>query len=58
MTAVVWFFISAVICTIAALLAVFVVTPYKAMNIWVSMGFFAGAILNLVLILVTMLRPS
>lgn len=58
MTAVGWFFISMVVCSVGAALAVFVVTARKGWNAWITMAFLAGVVFNLVLIIVFGLKPD
>ena len=57
MNAIAWFAVSLLLFAFGAYLALFTVTTHKGLNAWVCLGFFAGAFINLGLILVIVLKP-
>lgn len=58
MTAVGWYFLSALLFIIGAYVSLFAVTTWKGLYLWFCMGFMAGAILDVLLILGEVLRPA
>lgn len=57
MTADGWFLISMMLCLIGACTSIFAVSTRKALNIWVALGFGAGALLNALILFITTVRP-